>query len=121
MTFLFVGIGGGLGAMCRYAVSSLPLRSAFPFLTLLINLLGAVIIGFLVGWTQSRPDTPGWVNPLLKTGFCGGFTTFSTFSLEALQLWQGGQWVLAVIYAVVSAGLCILGVLAGELLARRLV
>ena len=114
MTAIFVGIGGGLGAMCRYGISLLPYKGAFPLLTLITNLLGAIIIGAIVELADRSSNTPSWAMPLLKTGFCGGFTTFSTFSLEAAGLMQSGRYFLMVLYAALSLVLCICGVFLGR-------
>ena len=92
--FFFVACGGALGAAGRYAVSLLPVQAGFPVLTLVTNLLGAVLIGFVVGYGSAGGMTP---NQILfwKTGVCGGFTTFSTFSLEALTCWRAAAWLRA--------------------------
>ena len=114
---LLVGAGGALGAMGRYGLSLLPWRGDFPLLTLCTNLPGAVLIGFIVGLADQGQLSPGGAL-FWKTGVCGGFTTFSTFSLESLTLLQKGKWLLGGSYMVLSAGLCLLGVLAGERLSR---
>ena len=72
-SFLAVGLGGALGAMGRYGISLLPLKSAFPWLTLLTNVLGALVIGFVVGVTADNTASPNTVL-FWKTGVCGGFT-----------------------------------------------
>ena len=117
--FLAVGLGGAFGAMGRYGISLLPLKSAFPWLTLLTNVLGALVIGFVVGVTADNTASPNTVL-FWKTGVCGGFTTFSTFSLETLRLLEGGQTGAGLLYAGASVVLCVAGVYIGELLGRAL-
>lgn len=116
---LAVGLGGALGAIGRYGISLLPLKGAFPWLTLLTNLLGALGIGLVAGLAAGGRLPPTWTL-FWKTGVCGGFTTFSTFSLESLRLFDSGRTVLGVCYAVASVVLCILGVFCGEWAAKRL-
>ena len=82
---LLVGLGGGVGAVCRYVLSLLPVNEKFPCSTLLVNLAGAVLIGFLAGCAGRIPRLAPELRLLLQTGFCGGFTTFSTFSLETIS------------------------------------
>ena len=118
-SFLAVGLGGALGAMGRYGISLLPLKSAFPWLTLLTNVLGALVIGFVVGVTADNTASPNTVL-FWKTGVCGGFTTFSTFSLETLRLLEGGQTGAGLLYAGASVVQCVAGVYIGELLGRAL-
>lgn len=118
-SFLAVGLGGALGAMGRYGISLLPLKSAFPWLTLLTNVLGALVIGVVVGVTADNAASPNTVL-FWKTGVCGGFTTFSTFSLETLRLLEGGQTGAGLLYAGASVVQCVAGVYIGELLGRAL-
>ena len=80
------------------------------------NLLGALLIGFIVGLTK-RGGPEGWTL-FWKTGVCGGFTTFSTFSLEAVRLFEAGRGGLGAAYVVCSVGLCLAGVALGQLLGR---
>ena len=79
---IVVGLGGALGSMLRYTISLIPYKYTFPLLTLVINICGAILIGYITGITIRKDIS---VNSVLffKTGLCGGFTTFSTFSLEA--------------------------------------
>ena len=84
--FLFVGLGGAIGAMLRYGISMVPVKSEFPYMTLLINFLGAIAIGILAAMSMRQSLLTEHSLLLLKTGVCGGFTTFSTFSLEAVSL-----------------------------------
>lgn len=115
MSFLFVALGGALGAVLRYAISLIPCRTVFPILTLIINIIGALAIGFIVGIVSEKSP-----NTLLfwKTGMCGGFTTFSTFSLEAFSMFEKKEFVLGGLYIILSVCLCLAGVLFGKKLAQ---
>lgn len=117
MNFLFVALGGAVGAMGRYAISLLPVKAAFPLLTFVTNILGAILIGFVVGIASSREGVSDNLVLFLKTGVCGGFTTFSTFSLEALNLIESKQYGLGGAYIVLSCACCIFGVMCGKKLA----
>lgn len=118
MGFIFVGLGGAIGAMLRYAISLLPCRSPFPVLTLATNVLGALAIGFIAG-TAVRREMPQYLLLFLKTGVCGGFTTFSTFSLEAYQLLHEKQYFLSAAYTVCSVLFCFAGIVLGMYAAKR--
>lgn len=117
MGFIWVAAGGALGALGRYVLSLLPVKDAFPAMTLLTNVLGAVLIGVLVGIFADNPQADLRWRLFLVTGVCGGFTTFSTFSLETLTLLDEGRWVTAGAYVGLSVGLCVVGVWAGRKLA----
>ncbi|WP_295217435.1 fluoride efflux transporter CrcB [Ruminococcus sp.] len=118
-SLMLVGCGGALGAMLRYAIGLIPVRSTFPVLTLVINFLGAIAIGLIAEAASaqqlSQKSTLFW-----KTGVCGGFTTFSTFSLEAMTLFQEKQWLLGSLYVVLSVIGCLCGVLLGKFMQHRL-
>ena len=117
---LWVALGGAAGALGRYGLSLLPWKGVFPLLTLATNFLGAVAIGFLSGLFAGR--LLGQRGKLFwQTGVCGGFTTFSTFSLEAVGLFQGGRPLAGAAYVALSVGLCLAGVLLGQALARLVV
>ena len=120
MGFLYVGLGGAVGAMLRYAISLIPYKGGFPLLTFVTNILGALLIGFIVGYASKR-NVNDSLMLFLKTGLCGGFTTFSTFSLEAYNLFVSGSKILAVCYAVLSAVCCIIGVWLGITLSTAVV
>ena len=117
MGVLWVALGGACGAAVRYGISLLPVRMDFPVLTLMTNFLGALLIGVIVGMADEGRLTP---NQTLfwKTGVCGGFTTFSTFSLESLTLLERGKWLLGGSYMLLSMALCLLGAALGQRLSR---
>lgn len=120
MQILYVALGGALGAVLRYLISLIPYCGNFPILTLLTNLLGAIAIGFIVGLTETGDFLkPGGVL-FLKTGLCGGFTTFSTFSLETYNLITRKKYIAGTAYAILSLCLCILGVYIGKAIALKL-
>lgn len=118
MNILYVALGGALGAVIRYLISLLPFKGDFPILTLFTNLLGALIIGFIVGVAENKEVNPNTIL-FLKTGFCGGFTTFSTFSLETFNLFEKKKYGIGTAYAGLSLVLCVAGVLIGRALASR--
>ncbi|MBR3458052.1 MAG: fluoride efflux transporter CrcB [Selenomonadaceae bacterium] len=102
MQYLYVFIGGGLGAVCRYLVTTFigaRFGMMFPFGTLFVNTLGsfliAVVVGFLLPMAKSAHMLPESIRLLLTVGFLGGFTTFSSFSMETLTLIRGDNLLLA--------------------------
>ena len=115
-----VGCGGALGSVCRYLLGFLPVpHEGFPFVTLGVNILGAFLIGLVIAFAGKHGGAdPRWIL-FLQVGFCGGFTTFSTFSLESYTLIKAGQKGTAVLYIALSVGLCLLGIWLGHLAARR--
>jgi CrcB protein len=105
MKFFWMALGGAAGTVCRYLVTSASLSftlSAFPAGTLLINLSGSLLIGLLWGWSQEASFSPA-MTAFLFIGLLGGYTTFSTFSLENIQLLRSGEIRMAVIYTLVSS------------------
>jgi CrcB protein len=104
--YVSVFVGGGLGTMARHAINrwgagSLP--GSFPLPTLAINVLGSLLMGVLVGWLTFRETSghPGW-RLFIATGVLGGFTTFSTFSLEVALLWERGRMLAMAAYVAAS-------------------
>jgi CrcB protein len=94
MNWILVFIGGGLGSLSRYFISvKLPYQGGIPWATLLSNLLASAVLGviLLVVKTDQKPE---WLIPFFGIGFCGGFSTFSTFSAESIQLLQQGNYLL---------------------------
>ena len=106
--------------MGRYTISLISVKTAFPVLTLITNFLGAVLIGFIVGLVGKRDGLSPNTVLFWKTGVCGGFTTFSTFSLEAFSLIENHKIALGGFYIVVSVVLCIVGIMLGRQLAMLL-
>ncbi len=119
MNIIFVALGGALGAVCRYLISQIPVESAFPAATFFTNILGAFVIGFIVGTAENRNLSDGLVL-FLKTGFCGGFTTFSTFSLESVSLLSKGKYLTGGSYMILSLICCLCGVIAGQMCAEKI-
>lgn len=119
---MFIGLGGGLGAVCRYLTQQgihLLLPATFPWGTWTANLLGALILGWVLGrYQQQRHDFEGWV-PLLSTGFCGGYTTFSSLSFEILTLLRQQRPHWALMYGMGSLLTGVLCVSLGWFIAQR--
>ncbi len=117
--YLWVALGGALGSVLRFAVSEwmgLRYGSAFPWGTMAVNVVGSLLIGLLAAMAVPEgvrllSQTPA--RAFLIVGLCGGFTTFSTFSLQTLVLMQGGQWAAAGANVVASVVLCLAAVAAG--------
>lgn len=114
---LLVGVGGALGAISRFGVGKI---IASPASTILINITGSCLIGFLVGLGLNNTEKNSlWSFGAI--GFCGGFTTFSTFSLEAVQLLQSGRFLIGIIYLLSNIIGCGLGVFCGIIIGRWLI
>lgn len=123
MVYLAISVGAVLGANMRFLLGgwiSDRLGSAFPYSTLVINVTGSIIIGFLMILITEKVVAPDWVRPMLIIGFLGSYTTFSTFSYETLALAREGSYLEAVGNVVASVGLSIAGVLLGAALARAI-
>jgi len=116
---LLVGAGSFLGGIVRYLIS-LFMKGigavALPWATFIANILGCLLIGIL--WATFNRTPNAQLNLLVVTGFCGGFTTFSTFSRESLVLLQSGNYLLFATYAIGSIGLGLLAVMAGYAIAK---
>lgn len=117
---LLVGIGGFIGAVCRYLFGFIPLKaeSGFPVKTLTINLLGAFAIGLITALVIKNESFSPRLELLLKVGVCGGFTTFSTFAYETAGLMQSGSTGIALSYALTSVILCVGAVFGAQMLAK---
>ncbi|MCR5791931.1 MAG: fluoride efflux transporter CrcB [Lachnospiraceae bacterium] len=120
MNFIYVALGGAVGALGRYAISLIPTKTEFPVLTLITNIIGAILIGFIVGFIDDRDETSKNTLLFWKTGVCGGFTTFSTFSLEAGNLLERKSYLSGGCYIALSILGCIIGVYCGKKIAMLL-
>jgi CrcB protein len=118
-----VAAGGSLGALARYGVDvalERRLTSLFPWSTFVVNVTGCFLVGAFVAVLVDRHDTPHWVRLGLVVGFCGAYTTFSTFAQESLGLFDEGHGAVALSSIVASMTLGLLAVLAGQHLGRVL-
>jgi fluoride exporter len=106
---LLVGLGGSIGSMARYAASLLIKPKLFPYATLSVNIIGSFIIGLVFAMSIKQDCLSNNWKLFLATGICGGFTTFSAFSLENMGLLQSGRIGIAVTYILLSI---VLGILA---------
>ena len=121
--YLWIAVGGAVGAMARYGLMNLVdglSESRFPLGTLVVNLIGSILIGVFFVLISERFVLSQEMRALLVVGFVGAFTTFSTFSLDALLLLQYGYILQALAYILASVVLCLLGVWAGMGLMRAL-
>jgi CrcB protein len=124
-TYLWIAIGGALGSMARFACSNLALAwwgPGFPWGTLIVNVVGSFVIGFFSGLTgpDGRLLVPGDLRQFVLVGICGGYTTFSSFSLQTLALAQDGEFVRAGLNVGASVALCLVSVWLGYVAAAAL-
>jgi CrcB protein len=121
--FLAISVAAVVGANLRYLLSRLAAKEfgpVFPYGTLVINILGSFIVGFFVIWSTERVLLdPRW-RVLVVVGFCGSFTTFSSYAFESMSFFEHGQWTLMLANVLGNNLLCLGGVLAGMALARAL-
>lgn len=111
-----VGFGGAIGSVLRYLIGLFLVFkpwNGFPLATFVVNFIGCLFMGFLFQWIAKSNTDNESLKLLLMTGFCGGFTTFSAFSLENIQLIQSGQTTIALIYILTSILLGIMAILLG--------
>lgn len=126
LNYLWVALGGALGSMARYGLSGLlarqPWGETFPLGTLVVNVTGSFVIGFFATWTgtEGRWVAGPPVRNFVMAGICGGYTTFSSFSLQTLNLAREGEWLYAGANAVLSLALCLVAVWLGHVLALLL-
>jgi len=99
-------IGGGLGSLARYGVSQLT-PSGFPYGTLVANVLSCVIMSLALFVFSSKIETSSFLKYLIVIGFCGGFSTFSTFSFETFELMRNGSFMIALLNILVNVAFCL--------------
>jgi CrcB protein len=123
LAYLWISVGAIVGASARYFVSRFVARTvtaSFPYGTLLINITGSFLLGLFLVWSTERalPD-PRW-RLLIAIGFCGSYTTFSSYAFESFSLFEQGHYLLFVTNVMASNFLCLAGVLAGAVIARSI-
>jgi CrcB protein len=121
---LYVAVGSALGGVSRYLLGGLIQRlldTTFPAGTLLINISGSFLLGVILRYAIETPTLSPEIRALLTIGFCGGYTTFSTFSYETVALLEDGEWTRAGLYVGASVVLSLLGVFLGFALAREVI
>ena len=123
MLWLWVAVGGALGAVSRYLVAGYVQKAvgiAFPLGTMTVNVLGSFIIGFFIHYVLEYLATPPQVRALVVVGFLGAFTTFSSFSYETVSMLLEGETLKALIYILGTNILCFIATLLGIVLARAI-
>ena len=123
MHWLAVAIGGALGSMARYALSTWIFQVSshkFPYATLTVNALGSFAMGVLFVIIVEKAALPSEMRSLLMIGFIGAFTTFSAFSLDALGLWQNGHIFMSLVYMLATVILCLIAISSAIWLTRLL-
>ncbi|MEH7775079.1 fluoride efflux transporter CrcB [Bacillus altitudinis] len=118
-TYFAVFIGGLIGTLCRYELSQTVISQTFPYTTMIENISGSLLLGFATGYFLFQKGKK-YLAALIGTGFCGGFTTMSTFSKETVLLLQAGQFNLSMMYILLSVIAGVAAALAGLILAERL-
>ena len=123
LAYFWIGLGGAIGSMARYGLGGLvshKFGETFPFGTLAVNIAGSFIIGFLGALASSEgrlaPSSRVFATGFLMTGVCGGFTTFSSFSLQTLNLLRDREWLYAGGNILLSVSLCMVAVWLGFML-----
>jgi CrcB protein len=121
---LWVGIGGFLGSVARFLLGHVVSKFyaySFPLGTFLVNIIGCLIVGIIFGITEKTDTLNVEMRLFLATGFCGGFTTFSTFALENIKLLNDSQYALFAIYSLSSFLIGILAVITGIFLVKTFI
>lgn len=121
MNYLWIALGAVAGAIARYALSGYIARvfsSAFPYGTLIVNVSGSLVLGFFLVLAGERMLLdPRW-RMLVAIGFCGSYTTFSSFAFESFAQMESGQWMMMAINITANNALCLGAIILGAALAR---
>jgi CrcB protein len=120
-TLLIIGLGGGIGSICRYLIGVYVARHltlAFPAGTFLVNITGCFIIGLLYGLSNRYAWLTLEWRLFVITGICGGYTTFSSFSYESINLFRQGNYTYFILYVVLSVVLGLLATIGGSIIFR---
>ncbi|MGH7514369.1 MAG: fluoride efflux transporter CrcB [Gemmatimonadales bacterium] len=120
----YIAAGSAIGGVSRYLLGGFLQRQAagiFPIGTLVINISGSFLLGLILRYAVETPTLTPEARAFLTVGFCGGYTTFSTFSYETVALMEDGQWPRAALYVALSVGLSVLAAFLGFAAARELV
>jgi CrcB protein len=109
MKILLVFLGGGLGSVMRFGLGFCvkTWEASLPWATFISNLIASALLALVWNYSE-QANSKLWIYPLLAIGFCGGLSTFSTFSLETIQLMRQGQWFWAILNVFISTGICLL-------------
>lgn len=119
MNWLAVAVGGAIGSVFRYGLSLLLNQPNWPYGTWIANGIGSLLIGLFFVWGKQKGIISPVLYVFLATGVMGGFTTFSTFSLEVVQFIQNGMWERAFLYSFLSLAIGLLGVSIGMMVGRQ--
>ena len=121
---LYVALGSAIGGVSRYLLGGLVQRmldTTFPAGTLLVNVTGSFLLGAIIRYALETPSLTPEVRAFLTIGFCGGYTTFSTFSYETMALLEDGEWARAGVYITASVILSLIATFTGFALARQVI
>ena len=121
INYILVGIGAAIGGTLRYWISNVVFKifsENFPYGTLVVNVVGSFILGFLMFYFNDRELLSPQLRLFLTIGFCGGFTTFSTFSFETMNLFRETQYLLGSVNILLNLLLCLIGVFLAYLLTK---